>query len=280
MRNDNKGLYRPIYTSIWDDPEFRGFSNETKVVFFNLRTTRYGNWPCIFVCYPEMIMAQTRMSEKQVLASLQELEQADWILYSYPIVWVKKALRNDPNFYPDNPKHVSGIENILKSLPKSPLKKAFVAFYELDITIEENDTPMHTGIDTKDTKKDTKTKTEDKNVVAYVEKWNEICTSLQKCIKITPKRRKHIQARLKEYTIDEWADIMKRIEESPFCRGENDRGWQATIDWLVSSPDTAVKVMERKYDRRTNGETPPPKPGSPGYEKWAQEMEKKEGFMS
>ena len=78
--------------------------------------------------------------------------------------------------------------------------------------------------------------------------WNRICISLPKCLKITDKRRAHVKARLKEYTLDEWKAIFERIESSPFLRGENG-GWKATFDWIIQSPDNAVKILEGKYDR-------------------------------
>lgn len=48
-----------------------------------------------------------------------------------------------------------------------------------------------------------------------------------------------------------WTSVINRIAASPFCKGENDRGWRAGIDWLLR-PDTAIKVIEGAYD---------PKPG-------------------
>lgn len=42
---------------------------------------------------------------------------------------------------------------------------------------------------------------------------------------------------------------MGRISTSDFCRGKNERGWVATFDWLLQ-PDTAIKVLEGKYDNR------------------------------
>lgn len=66
---------------------------------------------------------------------------------------------------------------------------------------------------------------------------------------LTDKRRRGAVARLRERVIEDWRVVIGRINASPFCRGENERGWVATFDWLLQ-PDTAVKVLEGKYDAR------------------------------
>lgn len=82
------------------------------------------------------------------------------------------------------------------------------------------------------------------------ELWNEMTTApLPKCRELTPKREKHALARLRDRPLAEWRTIITRIEASAFCRGESDRGWVATFDWVIGSPDVAVKVLEGKYDR-------------------------------
>lgn len=70
------------------------------------------------------------------------------------------------------------------------------------------------------------------------------------CRDITTKRRRHIKARLTERALTDWEGIFARIQASAFCRGDNDRGWVASFDWVIGSPDVAVKVLEGKYDDR------------------------------
>jgi len=100
-------------------------------------------------------------------------------------------------------------------------------------------------------------------VEAFIETWNDTMTpTLAKCQAKTPARVAHIRARLKERTLPEWVEVMTRIKASAFCNGTNDRGWKASIDWLIGSPDVAVKVLEGKYDNRTV--TPMRKTGTTG----------------
>jgi hypothetical protein len=86
---------------------------------------------------------------------------------------------------------------------------------------------------------------------AFADAWNEDTTPpIARCRELTDKRRKQAVARLRERPIDEWRHIFQRINASDFCRGQNDRGWIATFDWVLQ-PDTAAKVLEGKYDNRT-----------------------------
>lgn len=64
----------------------------------------------------------------------------------------------------------------------------------------------------------------------------------------SPRWRK-AQTRLAEHDIDYWQAIIDRIAASPFCRGENDRHWIATFDFLLR-PETHVKADEGQYDDR------------------------------
>ena len=78
--------------------------------------------------------------------------------------------------------------------------------------------------------------------------WNENRKNLKKCISMQESRQRKWRRCLKTNPdINYWIDIIQRIAESPFCNGENDRGWVADIDFFLK-PDTHVKVLEGKYD--------------------------------
>lgn len=88
----------------------------------------------------------------------------------------------------------------------------------------------------------------------FAEAWNRLTEPpIQRCRDLTAGRKRHIRVRLTERPLTEWEDVMRRIQASAFCRGQNDRGWTASFDWLVGSPDVAVKVLEGKYDDRIRG---------------------------
>ena len=78
--------------------------------------------------------------------------------------------------------------------------------------------------------------------------WNREChPSLPKAKGIGSGRERACRARLKERPLDAWIEVIGRINASVFCRGENDRGWKASFDWLLR-PGTAIRVLEGKYD--------------------------------
>lgn len=61
-------------------------------------------------------------------------------------------------------------------------------------------------------------------------------------------RKRFLSARRKDpFFVSNVEAAIKRIAESKFCTGDNDRGWTATFDWLLR-PGTVTKVMEGKYN--------------------------------
>lgn len=88
-----------------------------------------------------------------------------------------------------------------------------------------------------------------------LEAWNRNSgNGLPKAQGMSPNRTAAARARLKERPLAEWGNIIAKIAASKFCCGENDRRWVATFDWLLK-PDTALKVLEGKYDDRIDKAT-------------------------
>ena len=67
--------------------------------------------------------------------------------------------------------------------------------------------------------------------------------------RITADRRRKIEARLREHGEDAWGEACRRMAASAFCRGENDRGWRADLDFLCQ-PKSFNGLIEGKYDDR------------------------------
>lgn len=66
--------------------------------------------------------------------------------------------------------------------------------------------------------------------------------------KLSDTRKKHLRARLKDAGgIEGWAAALNKLEQSAFCRGDNDRGWKADFDFIVRE-SSFIKLMEGKYD--------------------------------
>ena len=68
----------------------------------------------------------------------------------------------------------------------------------------------------------------------------------------TDKRYKHLRARLQEcIAADEdpkeiWELALKYLEESQFCRGNNERGWKADLDFILQ-PTSFWRLVEGRY---------------------------------
>lgn len=78
--------------------------------------------------------------------------------------------------------------------------------------------------------------------------WNENRGSLPECKALSKKRNAHAMQRWREKPDENyWSDVVKRLSQSNFCNGSNDRGWKADFDFFLR-PDTHLKVLEGKYD--------------------------------
>jgi hypothetical protein len=75
--NHDRGNYRSIYNSIWDDPDFMALEPDAKLVFFFLRTSPLANQMGIFRFYKEAISEYTGLSDTVVDRVLDTLCDTD-----------------------------------------------------------------------------------------------------------------------------------------------------------------------------------------------------------
>jgi hypothetical protein len=93
----------------------------------------------------------------------------------------------------------------------------------------------------------------------FMEAWNGV-PQFTHCRKMTDARLKYFRARAADPSwVSSWKEALDRAAASPFCRGENERGWRADVDWFLR-PDTVTKVLEGRYDRTGNGKATAGKP--------------------
>lgn len=79
---------------------------------------------------------------------------------------------------------------------------------------------------------------------------------------LSRKRRLALKARLQDCGgIAGWRIAMDGVRASPFLRGDNDRGWRASLDFLLK-PDSFAKLMEGAYDPALGGRRQRPEPRS------------------
>ena len=120
----------------------------------------------------------------------------------------------------------------------------------------------------KDTTQKKESKTFPESFVAY---WNSKA-NLPQVRRMTDERKEKLGARLEEEDFaNHWQEVNDKISQSVFCTGHNDRGWKASIDWVLVNSTNYVKVLEGKYEDSPREE---PKRGDPDWLPTEEEAEK------
>lgn len=80
-----------------------------------------------------------------------------------------------------------------------------------------------------------------------LEAWNETAERIgSPKARMTDERRKKLRPFIRRWSADDIAMALSAIERSPFCCGENDRGWRANFDFLLQ-PSSFTKLIEGTY---------------------------------
>lgn len=258
---DNRGVYRAIYTNLWDDPDFRSFPAEVKLVFLNIRTSPLSNMPCIYPFYVEAIEKQTGLQRKTIEKALDTLCNTRWIAIQDGIVWVRNGLRYDPNISLGNQLHLKAIKKILQGLPKSKLVSDFCAYYGIDLSY---DIPNRDGMaypmpitepepepDTEPEPDPDPDKVPLEPLQAIVDIFNSLCPHLPRVTEVNQSRKSKIKTRLKEHPdISWWKEAFRKADEISFT-GKDGKEWRPSFDWLFENDRNAVKVIEGNYEQRS-----------------------------
>ena len=81
--------------------------------------------------------------------------------------------------------------------------------------------------------------------------YNQICTDLPACVKLSESRKKAIRARISSgYTVEDFKTLFQKTKDSSFLAGRNNRNWIASFDWLIKDGNMA-KVLDGNYDDRS-----------------------------
>ncbi len=100
-------------------------------------------------------------------------------------------------------------------------------------------------------KKEDNIKEKEEKRKEVVDTYNDICTNLSKIQKLTDKRKKSVDAFLKEFSIEQFKEICTITNSTDFLIGKNDRGWKADFDFLMRV-DKATAILEKKYNTSKN----------------------------
>lgn len=81
--------------------------------------------------------------------------------------------------------------------------------------------------------------------------YHEKCPSLPTVQKLTQGRKIKIERRIQEIgSAEAMAEVFAKVEQSDFCKGDNDRGWKADFDWIMANDSNWQKIMSGRYDNR------------------------------
>ena len=89
--------------------------------------------------------------------------------------------------------------------------------------------------------------------------WNELGKPFPRILKMSQERKTKISNRCRDpFWRDNWKKALGLMSERNFCRGENDRGWIADVDFFLR-PGTVLSLIEGKFANAT----PAPMNGKP-----------------
>jgi hypothetical protein len=254
------------------------FGNDGYAFWFKLLellgTTSGHIYDCRNVSAWKFLLAKTRVSEDvacRILDTLADLDAIDKELWEERLIWSDNFVKN-----------LAPVSNNRKaSLPQKPIFNSRNTSTDEFLPVENEQSGISTPINqqrkVKESKVDKSRVEERKGKDLYVgpsdqpeaadrvpydeikSLFNELCLSFPRIISITDKRKPHIRARWEQFkgNMQIFETAFTKLEESEFCKGNNDRRWKASFDWLIANDTNLVKVLEGKYDNKTPAKIEP-----------------------
>jgi len=91
----------------------------------------------------------------------------------------------------------------------------------------------------------------------FAETWNQCRGRLPELKSLTGSRRSRLRKRMSEgLTLETFRNAVLAASATPFCRGENDRGWQVGFDFLIENDSNLLKILEGNYGSLQVAATP------------------------
>lgn len=84
------------------------------------------------------------------------------------------------------------------------------------------------------------------DIAKVVGAWNALGLSQVK--EVRNARRQMLTARIRQDGVERVLEVVQRVGGSPYLMGVNDRGWRATIDWILR-PNNYDKILTGNYER-------------------------------
>lgn len=88
------------------------------------------------------------------------------------------------------------------------------------------------------------------NVKGFIAFFNQVMdahhSKIPRIVSLSGNRLKALKARCREYSKEKVVEVIQKAAVEPFLNGAGDKGWVASIDWLLK-PNTFCKVLEDFY---------------------------------
>ena len=129
----------------------------------------------------------------------------------------------------------------IKVVLENGSRKEIIPLVSYGHTPSSNDEPPSSN--------DEHNKNNNKNIKEYLDIYITSFNQLfERNYQSTEKRRSHLEARLKKFSLDEILKALENLSKSPWHRGLNDRGWQADPNFLIRNDDQVDKWLNKDMD--------------------------------
>lgn len=114
---------------------------------------------------------------------------------------------------------------------------------------EVDETKQDCNVTVTPSESDTDTDTESKDsIYSAFELYNSQAEKygLPKAVKLTQARKAKIKARIKQFGLDSWNEVMYMIDKSEFLQGKNNKGWRPDLDFFLQEK-SFTRALEGFY---------------------------------
>ena len=273
--SSSRGIYRGVYSSLFDDPDFQHLTPEARLALLVVRQCKQAGAAAIFRFYPAVLVAQTGLAMKTLDRALGQLVANGWIEREDCIIWVRNGLRYDPHVHMSNPKHFAGVQKHLQELPRLPIILRFCDYYSLPYPFDTKATLNRIAIQQeKDTDTDTDSDSEKETASPpfpppggaegeavwgrpedLVALYNtEAPDNVSAVEELSPKRREKARRALRQYPREAWwREVFAEYRRSRFLSGrtkprDGHENFRPDFDWLLSNGRNGVENYIKVHD--------------------------------
>lgn len=97
--------------------------------------------------------------------------------------------------------------------------------------------------------KELKKEEREKSQKEIADLFNSLCPSLTQIKYLSEDTTAIIEKQLEKYTLDDFKLLFQKAEASEFLKGNNERKWAATFEWLIEDQNMA-KVLNGNFDNK------------------------------